>query len=222
MDLAKWADWLIVKWSELVIPIVSVLIGLSGIKVLIAHASMIAMAFFVSFIAVGARIESGFRREARERWPVRWGNIFNKRVFIATILYVLECILVIFTSYEPKLYQFYISFPYLYIAVCYILYCGSIVVGLKGWPLWTSIIVAISMVGFSFVFGYSAYEAGQSNVSVAVSSAIAGACAILCGLIVVGVAPPLAFTKRIVFMMIGVISVIGLSQLSRWGITATP
>lgn len=222
LDLAKWADWLTVKWSELVTPIVSGLIELSGIKVSTDASSMIAMALFVSFIAIGARIENEFKGTAHESWPIRWGNVFNSRVLLATVLYALEVALITLTAYIPVVALVYVNFPYAFIGLCYALYCGAIIIGLKDWPLWTSVVVAICMICFSFIFGFSAYLPGQPNVSEAASTAIAGASAVVCGFIVVALAPPLAFTKRVIFMVVGVASVVTLSQLSRIGVTATP
>lgn len=222
LDLAKWADWLVLKWQELVTPLVSGLIGLLSIRVSVVATSMIAMALFVSLIAVGARIENEFKGTASEQWTVRWENIFNSRVFVATMLYLLQGVLITLPAFIPLAEQLYLQFPYTFLAVCYILYCGAIVVGLKGWPLWTALVVAVSMVGFSFVFGYSSHEAAPPNVSQTASTAIAALCAIACGLIVVGIAPPLAFTKRVIFMAVGVASVIGLSELSHLSVSATP
>ena len=222
LDLAKWADWLILKWRELVTPVVSGVIEVFGIRVSIVATSMIAMALFVSFIAVGARIENEFKGAAREAWPVRFENVFNSRVLIAAALYLLEGVLITLPAFVPLAAQLYVRFPYPFLAVCYVLYCGAIVIGLRGWPLWASLVVAASMVGFSFVFGYSAHETAPPNVSETTSAAIAGLCAIACGLIVVGIAPPLAFTKRVIFMVVGVVAVIGLSELSHRGISATP
>lgn len=222
LDLAKWADWLVLKWQELVTPIISGLIGLFGIRVSVVATSMIAMALFVSLIAVGARIENEFKGAAQERWNVRWKNVFNRRVFVATALYLLQGALITLPVFVPLAEQLYARFPYTFLAVCYVLYCGAIVIGLKGWPLWTALVVAASMVGFSFVFGYSAHEAAPPNVSETASTAIAALCAVACGLIVVSIAPPLAFTKRVIFLVVGVVSVVGLSALSKWNISATP
>lgn len=222
LDLAKWADWLILKWGELVTPIISGLIELSGIRVSVVATSMIAMALFVSFIAVGARIENEFKGAGREPWPVCWANIFNARVLLGTVFYLLHVVLISLPAFVPTAADVYIRFPYTFIAVCYVLYCGAIVIGLRGWPLWTSLVVAVSMIGFSFVFGYSAHGTAPPNVSETASTAVAALCAVACGVIVVGIAPPLAFTKRVIFMIIGVVSVVALSQLSRWGVTATP
>ncbi|WP_245419704.1 hypothetical protein [Phyllobacterium salinisoli] len=222
LDLAKWADWLILKWRELVTPIVSGLIELFGIRVSVVATSMIAMALFVSFIALGSRIENEFKKPAAEAWPIRWTNIFNARVLLGTMLYLLQGVLISLPAFVPAAADLYLRFPYTFIAVCYVLYCGAIIIGLRGWPIWTSIVVAASMIGFSFVFGYSAHEISPPNVSETASTVIAALCAIACGLMVVGIAPPLAFTKRVIFMVIGVTSVIALSQLSQWGITATP
>ncbi|WP_246542136.1 hypothetical protein [Roseibium polysiphoniae] len=222
LDLAKWADWLILRWSALVTPIVSDLIGLFGIRVSVIATSMIAMALFVSFIAVGARIENKFKGAAKEIWPVRWSNILNKRVFFATIVYAFQVLLIGLIVFLPIIDQLYARFPNIFLAVCYFLYCSAIVVGLRGWPLWASLVVTASMVGFSHIFGYAAHETLPPNVSETASTFIAAMFAIACGLIVVGIAPPLAFTRRIIFMVIGVIAVIGLSQLSHWGISALP
>ncbi|MGO8501741.1 hypothetical protein AB9F35_09625 [Rhizobium leguminosarum] len=222
LDLAKWADWLIQKWTELVTPIVSGLIELFGVRVSVDATSMIAMALFVSFIAVGARIENEFKGVAREAWSVRWNKVFNRRVLVATALYLLLGALITLPAFVPQVAQLYGRFPYTFLGVCYVLYCGSIVIGLRGWPVWASLVVAVSMVGFSFVFGYSAHQTAPPNVSETASTAIAALCAIACGFIVVGMAPPLVFTKRVIFMVVGVVSVVGLSELSRWGISATP
>lgn len=222
LDLAKWADWLILKWRELITPLISGLIELFGIRVSVSANSMIAMALFVSFIAVGARIENELKGAARESLSVRWENVFNRRVLIATALYLLQVMLSILPAFLPFAAEVYVRFPYLYLMANYVLYCGAIIIGLRGWPLWTSIVVALSMVGFSFIFGYSVYETGTPNVSETASSAIAALCAIACGLIVVGIAPPLVFTKRVIFMVVGVATVIGLSELTHWGISATP
>ncbi|TAV82958.1 hypothetical protein ELI24_39060 [Rhizobium ruizarguesonis] len=221
LDLAKWADWLILKWQGLVTPVVSGLIEIFGVRVSVDATSMIAMALFVCFIALGARIENQFKGASREHWPIRWGNICNYRVLLATVLYVLLGMIITLPAFLPVVAETYTRFPYTFLAICYVLYCGAIVIGLRGWPLWTSLVVAASMVGFSFVFGYSAHETGRPNVSETASTAIAALCAIVCGLIVVGTAPPLAFTKRVIFMALGVVSVVVLSQLSHWTTTLT-
>lgn len=222
LDLAKWADWFVQKWAELVTPIVSGLVALFGVRVSIEATAMIAMALFVSIIAVGARIENEFKGAEREVWPARWTNVFNIRVLIGTVIYLLQGILVTLPAFMPLAAKLYIRFPYPFLAICHAMYCGAIVVGLRGWPFWASLVVAASMVGFSFVFGHSTHETASANVSDAASVVIAALCAIACGLIVVGIAPPLAFTKRVIFMVVGVLSVIGLSQLSHWGVSASP
>jgi len=217
LDLAKWADRLILIWSELVTPIISGLIELFGIRVSTEANSMIAMAIFVSFIAIGARIENSVNNKTWENWPVRWKNIFNGRVLLATALYFLEFFLIVMATYVPIVAKTYLTFPYFFIAIFYALYCGAIITGLKGWPLWTSVIVAISMMGFSFIFGHSTHAVGQPNVSESASAAIACVCAVLCGFIVVGIAPPVAFAKRVIFMAFGFLSIIALSKISQLG-----
>lgn len=222
LDLAKWADWLIFKWQQLVPPLVYGLIALFDVRVSGEATSMIAMALFVSLIAIGSRVETKFQGVAREAWPIQASNVFNHRVLLGIILYMLQGVLITLPAYLPSVTRVYLEFPYSFLTVCYFLYCSAIVIGLRGWPLSTSIVVAASMVGFSFIFSYSTHDIAPPNVSETASVAIAGACAVACGLIVVGIAPPLAFTRRIIFMVIGVSSVLMLSQLSHWAIALTP
>jgi len=221
LDLAKWANWLTVKWSEFATPVVSELIGLFGIRVTSSATAMIAMAIFVSAIAIGARIENEFRQNVYEEWPIRWSNIINKRVLLAFVLYVSEVILVVLAFSTPMIASIAIRFPYAFILLGFAMYCGAIVVGLRGWPLWCSLVVAICMVVFSYIFGYSVRSPELADVSETASVVVASAFAVTCGLIVVVVAPPLAFTKRVIFMVVGVLLVIALSELSQLGLTAT-
>ncbi|MDQ0562302.1 putative membrane protein [Rhizobium mesoamericanum] len=138
------------------------------------------------------------------------------------MLYVAEVLIVSLPAFLAVAASIYLAHPSVYIGVCLFLYCGAIVVGLRGWPVWSAIVVAVSILGLSFIFGYSSGSLMEPNVSETASTIIAAVCAILCGLIVVGLAPPLAFTRRVIFMMVGVAAVVLLSQVNHLGIAATP
>lgn len=222
LDLAKWADYLVGKWANVTASAVQSLTETFDIRVSAEANSMIAMALFVSFIAVGARVENEFKGEARELHPVLWSNIFNRRVLLALVLYTAEVAIVSLPAFMYLAASIYLAHPSVYIGVSVFLYCAAIVVGLRGWPLWTAVVVAISMLGFSFVFGHSSGILLEPNVSETASTTIAAVCAIICGLTVVGLAPPLAFTRRIIFMIVGVAAVVMLSQINHLGIAATP
>lgn len=222
LDLAKWADYLVNKWANVMAPAVQSLTGIFDVRVSAEANSMIAMALFVSFIAVGARVENEFKVEKREVHPVLWSNIFNFRVLLALVLYIAEVVVVSLPAFLYVAASTYLAYPSAYVGVCLLLYCAAIVVGLRGWPVWAATVVAISMLGFSFIFGHSSGSLIEPNVSETASTALAAICAILCGLIVVGLAPPLAFTRRIIFMMVGVAAVVLLSQVNHMGIAATP
>ncbi len=213
IELAKWVDWVVIKWRELFIPIISGLIGAVGIRMSAGATSMLAMAIFVSCIALGARLENSFKGTDKEIRPVALSNIFNINVLLAVSLYILQAVLVIIIIQFPYALNIAIRFPYFVLFIDLLLYCTAIVIGLRGWPIRTSLIVAVSMVCFSYIFGYAAHETAQPNVSETASTIIGASGAIICGLIVVGVAPPLAFTKRVIFMMVGVACIVALSQL---------
>ncbi|MDQ0562303.1 hypothetical protein QO004_004108 [Rhizobium mesoamericanum] len=66
LDLAKWADYLVSKWATVTAAAVQWLTGIFDIRMSSEANSMTAMALFVSFIAVGARIENEFKVEKRE------------------------------------------------------------------------------------------------------------------------------------------------------------
>ncbi|MCM2502046.1 hypothetical protein, partial [Neorhizobium galegae] len=221
LDLARWAEWLVGMWRAAITLVITTLVELTGVKVTGVAASMIAMAIFVSLIAIGARLEDQVKGAKGESSPVRRANVFNMRVLIAVGLYVLQVGLVSLAGYLPWLIDNDPFVTYTFIGLCYLLYCGAIVVGLKGWPLWSALIVAGSMIGFSFVFGQANY-AGQPNLSEPVSTAIAGAFAIVCGLIVVAIAPPVTFTRRVIFLSLGVAFVVALSELSQMGLSLVP
>ncbi len=222
LDLAKWADYLVSKWATVAASAVQSLTETFDIRVSAEANSMIAMALFVSFIAVGARVENEFKVEKREVHPVVWSNIFNRRVLLALVLYTADVVILSLPAFLYVAASTYLAYPSAYIGVCLFLYCAAIVVGLRGWPVWTAVVVAISMLGLSFIFAYSSGSLMEPNVSETASTTIAAVCAILCGLIVVGLAPPLAFTRRIIFMMVGVAAVVLLSQVNHLGIAATP
>ncbi|PRD40949.1 hypothetical protein C5748_24105 [Phyllobacterium phragmitis] len=222
LDLAQWANWLTAKWSALITPLISGLVGLSGIQVTAGATAMIAMAIFVSTIAIGARVENQFRQNAYEDWPIRRSNLLNIRVLLGVVVYIADGILVALALSTPTIAPIIARFPYGFIIFGHAMYCVAIIIGLRGWPLWCSLMVAACMLVFSYIFGYSVHAGGQSNVSEAASIVIAGAFAVICGLIVVMVAPPLAFTKRLVFMIVGVLFVLALSRLSQLGVSATP
>tara|TARA_E500000318_G_scaffold72204_1_gene66847 strand:+ start:326 stop:1084 length:759 start_codon:yes stop_codon:yes gene_type:complete len=218
LDLAKWADWVIVLWRDLLTVTISNLIHLFGIQIFPTATSMIAMALFVSFIGAGARIENKLKLKTKENWPILWENIFNKRMLLAISLYSLHIILATLSLHVQNIVTFYLAHPYTLTVVFHFLYVASIVIGLRGWPLWSSLTVALSMILFSFIFRYSTYTTADPNISETASTIIAGTFAVFCGLIVVGIAPPIAFTKRIIFMVIGVFILTILSQINKLNI----
>ncbi|MCA1297007.1 hypothetical protein [Stappia indica] len=222
VELGKWADWLILKWRATVFPIFSGFIDLIGFKVSSIAISMIAMAVFVSAIAIGSNFEKRIKVDSDEEWRWGRGRIFNARVLFGIFMYSFHALIVFSINKISFIYNLYFNFPYIFISLLYVLYVGAIVIGLKGWPLWTSISIAASMIFFSFIFGYAATSSQEAGVSDTASFFLSGISAILCGLIVVGVAPPLTFTRRIYFLNFGVACVIALSQIGRLGASVTP
>lgn len=70
-------------------PAVSSLIKFVGIRVSNDAASMIVMAIFVSFIAIGARTENEFKGKNREIRAIKWSNIFNiKYIYWDDVIYI--------------------------------------------------------------------------------------------------------------------------------------
>jgi len=215
-ELAKWADWLVQKWGSLITPLIYVFTKPFDVRLSAGASSMIAMAVFVSFVALGARLENNLKNGGGENHPASWGNVLNRRVLIATALYLIQVLLVTAAINFRAFGNIVLLYPRTFVAACYILYCVAIVIGLRGWSLWTSLTVALCMLGFSAIFAYSAHGDFQPNVSDTASSIIAGIGAIMCGFVVVGIAPPIAFTRRVLFIIVGVAFLVSLSWLSHW------
>lgn len=203
-------------------PAVSSLIEFVGIRVSNDAASMITMAVFVSLIAIGARTENEFKGPNREIWAIKWSNIFNINIIIGIIFYLSQIALFKLLFISPYITKIYTNFPLCFVLFSYFLYLSSIVVGLRGWPLWASLTVAISMIGFSFIFGYNDHAATTPDISETTSAIVATFFAVACGLTVVAIAPPLAFTRRIIFMVVGVLFIVLLGKINNYGITASP
>lgn len=132
LDLAEWADWIISKWQKLIMPAVSSLIKFVAIRVSNDAASMIVMAIFVSFIAIGARTENEFKGKNREIRAIKWSNIFNINIYWDDVIYISQIILIKLIFLFPYFMQMYIKFHIvlLYLHIFYMYYllllaCGD-------------------------------------------------------------------------------------------------
>jgi uncharacterized membrane protein YczE len=76
------------------------------------------------------------------------------------------------------------------------------------------------MVIFSEIFGGAPLRDNPDpNVPEIVSTAMALTSAVMCGLIVLMFAPPKAFVRRLIFVLIGAILLAGMSEISKLSLT---
>jgi hypothetical protein len=211
IELAKWADFIVQAWKNVLLPAFEGIFGLINITPNQTSISMILMAIFISAIAIGTRVgEQITGRVSINNNDIKI-SLINFNVLIAIILYILQN-LTFFLVYRNKfITNIYLNHEYLFMGANYLMYCGAIIIGLKFWPKWCALIVAISMIIISYIFGHTSHLESEQNISDELSTAIAALCAIASGLLVVAIAPPVAFTNRIIFMMVGTAAVVALS-----------
>ncbi len=174
---------------------------------------MVSMAIFISAIALGARLQNQISKD--EDWPVSARRLLNIHIAAAIFLYLLAPLAFAFASFQPSWNWLIVTYPSIALLIAHATYIASILIGLKGWPIWCSLIVALFMVILSHVFGNATlHHPGAANISQLASSAIAIAAAISAGLLIVLIAPPKAFVWRLTVVLAGVATLALMNTLS--------
>lgn len=222
LDLAKWASWLAEVWAYYVVGFWRAVFSAFGIRVDPNSSMMICMAAFVTLIALAARLENDYWGEHSENWPVSYRRVLNWRVAAALVIYLALSIVTYYVYFIPGLREVYINHAVLFVTVAYAIYGTAIVMGLRGWPLPIAIWVAFCMAALSYVFGNAPMRRiADASVSGNLSEFLAIAFAILSGFAVLVVAPPKAFSRRLVYMLVGVALLVALSEVSSFNIAVT-
>lgn len=217
LDFTAWAEWLTEIWALYVVSVWDVVFERFDLKLETQALMMMTMAIFVSCLALGARLSGPGQSE---NWPPGWNNILHWNVPIAVVLYLLA-------SLSPQLYY---QFPIfgevtqlgwlILVGVGWFGYVCAILVGLSRWPRLHAFVVAVAMLVISEIFGGAPLrDQVAPNVSELVSVTLALAFAIISGLIVLGIAPPRAFVRRLIFTLVGVALLVTMSEISKLGLS---
>jgi hypothetical protein len=215
LDLAAWANWLCAAWARAIYFLWTPVSTMLGIRLDSGSTLMISMAVFVSVMAVSSR----FNRPKTDSNSLSFiQRVFNAHVLIAIVLYCSYVFAVIFALRNEHLIEIFIENQSIILILGHLIYMTSIVIGLKNWPFSSAFFVAISMVALSYIFLSGRPSLEQiPTVSESVSSLVALVFSVLCGLVVVGVADPSRFAKRLIFLWTGLSMLIALNYLSDLG-----
>ncbi|WP_430251331.1 hypothetical protein [Neorhizobium sp. DAR64860/K0K1] len=216
IGFAKWGAWIAQVWAEAVDATVVKILDSFGLRIENFAGMMVAMAIFVSAIAIGAWLQN--RISSEEAWPPRISNILNLRLLGAVALYLVYPAIIVVGTRISWLSWLVLEYPTSTIAIGHFLYVTAIVVGLRKWPASSALFVAVCMVALSYLFGNSPlHRANEPNVSAAVSASISLLSAVACGLLVVAIAPPKAFVWRLKLIMCCVLTLVAFNYVTRLG-----
>tara|TARA_X000001316_G_C920539_1_gene34724 strand:+ start:679 stop:1446 length:768 start_codon:yes stop_codon:yes gene_type:complete len=223
LELADWVRWLTNLWSECLARAWDWVQSATNLNLNPAAKYQITMALFVICIAAGSRLGVGSERPKEGAWSTAIQKLLRVHVGIAICLFAMSALGVLFAAdiLAPWPTDRWLWPAYNYLLVG--LYMLAIFVGLAEWPRSCAATVAVSMVLISIVFqSFLEGIEGSSAAEDTVSFLLGNGAAIVCGLIVLMVAPARRFTYRLLYVMVGLAILIGLNELSKLGFKLSP
>lgn len=223
LDFARWGHWIVKVWGDAVDATLVSFLDLFRLRIDSSAGMMVAMAAFVSAMAVGAWLQN--RISGEETWEPSIRNVWHWRLLVGVSLYLLYPSVIVVASLFHWSRELLQGLPPAFVIAGHALYVAAIVVGLHKWNIGYSIYVAICMLALSYVFqSASLHRANEPNVSALISIAISLLSAVMCGILVVAFAPPKAFVWRLSMVMAGVVTLVGLNEITLlgWSIPEPP
>lgn len=215
--LAQWANWLTSIWDKYVVAFWKTLFGWFDLHVAPDTTMQVTMSVFVATIAIGARLSNEMKKTEPENWPVTWKNIFNRNALHALILYL--CYIIGIELFNESYFAQNLTMTgwWTVVFVYTAIYAAIIFLALRAWPLTCAIIVIIALIALNTVFrGVGGNRFPEDpRASLIASEVLASVTDVLAALIVLGLAPPKAFTNRLIYVFVGVGFLLGLSEMSK-------
>ena len=219
LDLAGWARLLVANWSAWLNVGWSFLFARFNLHLVPSVRSQLTMCAAIIMMAIGSFLSN----RNRSNWSPGIHNIIRPNVGIAVAIFVTHAWFFSYYIAQVDAQTLPAWFWRYHSLALYGIYAIALLVGLLHWPMLPAIIATAGGLLFSEAF-QSAAGALQPDPQAeeSVSVAIGTACSVIAGLIVLGLAPPIAFAKRVIFLLAGLIVLIGLNELSKLGLTVSP
>lgn len=213
IEIADWAKFLIEKWSYFINRAWEYVFSWLNFNVDIGTRFQMSMALSMLLIGLGAYFSK--KSEEYDTWRIKASNIIRWNIFIAIGIYIFS-IIFISIAFEKSSDWLFISENWKIIKlIFYGIYAVSIFTGVSHWPFSSALIATFSAVVFSKIFENASYDLLEPIENVSPYSTTMGASiSIFFAMIVLLIAPPKSFAKRLVFIIVGLIILLSLNYFS--------
>jgi hypothetical protein len=206
LNLAYWASWLIARWKDVINAAWSHTLSSLGVNLGIATRIQLTFCFFLIMAAMSSKLDAFFdRKEAYDFWrAVRW-----KRFLFASMSFLLWFSFVAFVI-APR-WPYYWPWRW-FMSLWYLSLLPIIYAFVSHWPKRAAIVTAIC----AWVVMLCLFESYLEEMSSdATQMSVFGQWALfsMTALIAITIARPETFAKRLMTLVLGLTTLIGLNEL---------
>ncbi|MEM9027523.1 MAG: hypothetical protein AAGC70_04060 [Pseudomonadota bacterium] len=201
-----WAGWVNLMWAYVLFPL--------QVNIWPGSRFQATMAIALMCAAVGAYLSSAPGSEDNH-WRPRLSNVLRLNVFAAVLFFTIQAWFIGYyineTIWADMPDWFRESFSYINLLV----YACVIYLGLAHWPISAAFTAIFAAIVFSLVFqeGARAFPVSP-DADRCLSLLVGNGLAIFSGLLVLYLAPPRAFAKRLRWIIMGLVFLIALNAIS--------